>query len=41
MPVQTRKEATTIKNEWYVFENHHIALIAKEQFYAVQKNKER
>ena len=25
--------------EWYVFENHHIALIAKEQFYAVQKNK--
>ena len=21
------------------FENHHIALIAKEQFYAVQKNK--
>ena len=29
----------TNKDEWYVFENHHIALIAKEQFYAVQKNK--
>ena len=25
--------------KWTVFENHHIALIAKEQFYAVQKNK--
>lgn len=33
------KRHTTNKDEWYVFENHHIALIAKEQFYAVQKNK--
>ena len=32
------KRHTTNKDEWYVFENHHIALIAKEQFYAVQKN---
>ena len=33
------KRHTTNKDEWYVFENHHIALITKEQFYAVQKNK--
>lgn len=33
------KRHTTDAGEWYVFENHHIALITKEQFYAVQKNK--
>ena len=33
------KRHMTSKDEWNVFENHHIPLVTKEQFYAVQKNK--
>lgn len=36
---KNEKRHMTSKDEWNVFENHHIPLITEEQFYAVQPNK--